>query len=97
MIEVHDPYRLLVIVEQDPKIVLAAIQRSAATFEWFKNEWIHLVAHDPTEQSWHVLENGAFVPYEILQQSVPTVSAILESLSKTEENFPVVELQQKAS
>lgn len=97
MIEVHDPYRLLVIVEQDPKIVLAAIQRSSATFEWFNNEWIHLVSYDPTGQSWHVLENGAFVPYEILQRSVPKVSAILESLSKTEENFPVVELQHKAS
>jgi uncharacterized protein YbcC (UPF0753/DUF2309 family) len=97
MIEVHDPYRLLVIVEQDPKIVLAAIQRSSATFEWFNNEWIHLVAHDPTTQSWYALERGLFIPYDILQKSVPKVSAILESLSKTEENFPVVELQHKAS
>ncbi len=38
MIEVHDPIRLMVIVEHFPEIVLKAIQVTPETYEWFVNE-----------------------------------------------------------
>lgn len=41
MIEVHDPLRLLIIVEQTLDVALKAIERNEATFEWVKNEWVH--------------------------------------------------------
>lgn len=48
MIEIHDPMRLLVIVEHYPKIVQKTIEKNPNTFEWFKNSWIHLVVINPS-------------------------------------------------
>ncbi|MBL0134716.1 MAG: DUF2309 family protein [Chitinophagaceae bacterium] len=50
MIEVHDPVRLLVVVEHRPEIVLKCIQSNSAMYEWFINEWVHLIAFDPIEE-----------------------------------------------
>jgi len=64
MIEVHDPVRLLVIVEHQPDIVLKAIQSSPEVFEWYKNEWVHIVALHPQEKQFYYFKNGAFVKYD---------------------------------
>ena len=97
MIEVHDPYRLLVIVEQTPNVVLATIQRNPATWEWFKNEWVRLVSYDATQQAFFVLNKGNFEPYEVLEEHLPIVEDVLPLIADTPENFPIVELKQKAS
>ena len=64
MIEVHDPVRLLVIVEHRPEIVLKAIQSSPEVFEWYKNEWVHIVALNPEEKQFYYFRNGAFELYK---------------------------------
>lgn len=97
MIEVHDPYRLLVIVEQAPAVVLETIQRSPATWEWFQNEWVRLVAFDAISGTYSLLNKGVFEPYEVLQKELPLVDDVLPLIADTPENFPVVELKHKAS
>jgi uncharacterized protein YbcC (UPF0753/DUF2309 family) len=47
MIEIHDPLRLLVIVEHFPEIVQKVLQNNPNTLEWFQNSWIHLMAVNP--------------------------------------------------
>lgn len=69
MIEIHDPYRLLVIVEQKPDVVLAAISRSAQTYEWFANEWVRLVSYDPERKAFFVFREGQFLPYALVASS----------------------------
>lgn len=64
MIEVHDPVRLLVIVEHRPAIVLKAIQSSPEVFEWYKNEWVHIVALNPDDQQFYYFKDGAFENYQ---------------------------------
>lgn len=66
MIEVHDPLRLLVIVEHLPEVVFEVIQRNPATYEWFKNEWVRLVIFHPEEKSFYVFENQEIKPYNPL-------------------------------
>jgi hypothetical protein len=82
MIEVHDPVRLLMIVEQQPEIVLATISANPELYHWFMNEWIHLIAVDPCKKSLYRFTAGAFVPYVPLTQHVPEVediSSIIET------------------
>lgn len=97
MIEVHDPYRLLVVVQQNPAIVEQAIRRNPATFQWFDNEWIRLVAYDPQQAAFFVWSGGQFEHYEPLQKSVQKVTDILKVIGGSAANFPVVELQNQAS
>lgn len=101
MIEVHDPVRLLMIVEHRPEVVKKVILSNPDLYEWFNNEWIHLVAIHPEKKTLHVFEKGEFVPYTPLTKKLPTIhdiSAMFETTAKmktnhilhaTKENLPV--------
>jgi uncharacterized protein len=103
MIEVHDPVRLMVIVEHQPGIVLKAIQSSPEVFEWYSNEWVHIVALHPAEQQFYYFKNGAFEKYEPITaageiQTIHNMEEFIEGAREmetnhivhaTEENLPV--------
>ncbi|MFN3489343.1 MAG: YbcC family protein, partial [Emticicia sp.] len=89
MIEVHDPIRLLVIVEHFTDIVLSAIKKSDQTYEWFLNEWIHLVVVNPVTKELSYFKDGAFTGYEPLQKTVKSVRDIEDLIESHQENFPV--------
>jgi len=103
MIEVHDPVRLMVIVEQKPEIVLKAIQSSPEVFEWYKNEWVHIVALHPLEKQCYYFKNGAFEKYDPITEkseikTIHNMEDFIEGASEmetnhivhaTEENLPV--------
>ncbi len=101
MVEVHDPVRLLMIVEHHPEVVKKVIQSNPDLYEWFANEWIHLIAIDPKDQTLHVFKDGIFTPYTPLTKVLPTIhdiSRMFETspkmktnqlLDATRENLPV--------
>ena len=103
MIEVHDPVRLLVIVEHKPEIVLKAIQSSPEVFEWYNNEWVHIVALHPEHQQFYYFKNGTFVKYEPITaageiKTIHNMEKFIEGAKEmetnhivhaTEENLPV--------
>ncbi len=107
MIEVHDPVRLLVIVEHQPDIVLIAINSSPEVFEWYKNEWVHIIALHPVEKQFYYFKNGAFEKYEPLTnageiQTIHNMEEFIEGAKEmetnhivhaTEENLPVYLLE----
>ena len=67
MIEIHDPLRLIVIVEHYPEVVLKAIQQYQKTYEWFHNDWVKLVAVDPKNHQIWVFEKEVFKIYKPIQ------------------------------
>ena len=89
MIEVHDPVRLMVVVEHFPEIVHTAISNSAQTYEWFKNEWVRLVAVHPETKILYVFENEKFEVYESILEHVPKIDVELEFGGNYKENLPI--------
>jgi uncharacterized protein YbcC (UPF0753/DUF2309 family) len=89
MIEVHDPVRLLLVVEHFADVVLQVIQKQPETYEWFINEWVHLVAIHPETRELFVFKEGEFISYNPNKQSVETVSDLSSVLETHEENLPV--------
>ncbi|MFN7327836.1 MAG: YbcC family protein [Chitinophagales bacterium] len=101
MVEVHDPVRLLILVEHFPEVVLRTIQSSESLYEWFLNEWVHLMAIHPTNGTFYYFHKGVFQPYEpsvqqppeldhlkaLLHRSHPKVASHIEH--STKENLPV--------
>ena len=73
MVEVHDPIRLLIIVEHFPEVVLKAIQSTPEMYEWFINEWVHLAAVNPETHALYYFKQGAFIPYETLEKALPSI------------------------
>ncbi len=101
MVEVHDPVRLLMIVEHYPGVVKKVIEANPALYEWFANEWVNLVAFDPKKKTLYVFKEGKFVPYTPLTKGLPTVHDLPRmfettlkmktnhTLDATQENLPV--------
>jgi uncharacterized protein YbcC (UPF0753/DUF2309 family) len=88
MIEVHEPVRLLIIVEHFSDVVLKTIQRSPETYEWFKNEWVNLVIVNPLTHELSVFRDEHFVSY--VPTSAVHYSDSIDRLIETQmENLPV--------
>ena len=105
MIEVHDPVRLLVVVEHYPEIVLKAIQSAPEIFEWYNNDWVHIAALHPGTKEIHYFKNGQFSLYNTPTGSIAAISdtgLMVEQAKKmdsnhildaTKENLPVFLLE----
>jgi len=70
MIEVHDPVRLMLIVEHFPEVVLKTIQSSPDYYEWFKNGWVLITAIHPESNQLYFFKNDHFYPYTPLLKKV---------------------------
>ena len=92
MIEVHDPVRLLMIVEHFPEVVLKTIQRLPETYEWFKNEWVKLVAMHPETKMLFVFQEGLFEAYAPMNEGVHMTSDIEQLIEANHDNLPVYTL-----
>lgn len=89
MIEVHDPIRLMMVVEQYPEVVLDTIKRNTATYEWYINNWVNLVAIEPETKKAYRFQQGEFSLYE-LEDTETFVPDHLESIiESSDENLPV--------
>ena len=101
MIEVHDPVRLLVIVEHEPDVVLKTIESAPEMYEWYINEWVHLMVFHPVTAQFYFFKEGAFTPYVPLTRDIRTttdIMALVETAKEmetngivdaTQENLPV--------
>jgi uncharacterized protein len=89
MIEVHDPLRLLIIVEHFPEIVLKTIQKMPEMYEWYINEWVHLAVIHPESKDLFWFQKGEFKPYTPLAQNLQRVENLTPLIESNEENFPV--------
>jgi uncharacterized protein YbcC (UPF0753/DUF2309 family) len=91
MIEVHEPVRLLVVVEHVEEVILEVIQRDAATYEWFKNEWVILAAAHPETRAISIFQNGRFNAYSPAY-SPPEVKDIDAYILRHTDTIPVLKI-----
>ena len=105
MIEVHDPVRLLIIVEHYPHVVLNSIQSTPEMYEWYINEWVHLVVLEPGTGKFHYFHEGSFQNYTTAVSQITRAADIAELITNaskmesnnivdaTRENLPVYTLK----
>lgn len=60
MIEVHDPVRMMFVVEQFPEVILKQLQSEPATYEWYKNNWVYMIAVHPVTRLLYRYNQGKF-------------------------------------
>jgi uncharacterized protein YbcC (UPF0753/DUF2309 family) len=94
MIEVHDPVRLMVIVEHYPDVVLETIKKNPATYEWFANDWVKLCSVHPVSRELYLFSEGEFKAYEPVLPTPQTVNDLSSVIIREHENIPVYLLNQ---
>jgi uncharacterized protein len=77
MIEVHEPARLLIVIEQSPSILDKAIANIGDLKGWLDNEWVRLVSYHPvsheqflyTQYGWEAIDLPTDVESAAARQS----------------------------
>jgi uncharacterized protein len=93
MVEMHDPLRLLMVVEHFPDVVLETARRHPATWAWFAQNWIHLVAFHPKEKRAYRLKKEAFELYTPLLKPDTFAGNLSHLFESSSENIPVLILK----
>lgn len=89
MIELHDPVRILVVVEHFPEVVKYAISKNPATYEWFYNEWVNLIALHPESKQLFRFVKGNFELYKPVEINLPEIEDTLAYSQTSEENLKI--------
>lgn len=60
MIEIHDPLRLLIVVEQRKEIVEKVLAGNAAVMHWIKKDWVKFCIYDYVKKKFFWFSEGKF-------------------------------------
>ncbi|MBI1838096.1 MAG: DUF2309 domain-containing protein [Flavobacteriia bacterium] len=89
MVELHDPVRLLMIVEHFPDVVLKVIQENITTYEWYENKWINLIVVHPENKTLFFFDKGRFSPYSPTDMRINSIDNVNTLVESTHLNLPV--------
>ncbi len=73
MVEIHEPMRLLLVVDATPEALLTVAGRQPEVAELVVNAWVQLVSVHPETGAMAVFDGGRFVPYEPTPTLLPVV------------------------
>jgi uncharacterized protein YbcC (UPF0753/DUF2309 family) len=73
MVEIHEPVRLLTIVEAEPQSLQNVLAAAPDLARLIQNRWIQLVAWSPHNGQFWLFEHGSFVAYEPDSSELPSV------------------------
>ena len=73
MVEIHEPVRLLIVIDAAPEAILAAAERVPVVKNFVVNGWVQLASWHPTTGELAVFEGGGFRPYVPESLQIPVV------------------------
>jgi uncharacterized protein len=88
MVEIHEPMRLLLIVDASTEALLTVASRVAEVAELVVNAWVQLVSRDPETGAMAVFEGGGFVPYAPATTPIEIVHRSRDWHMRTREHVP---------
>lgn len=87
MIEVHEPARLLIAVEQTTDVVDLALSQIGTLKEWLDNQWVRVAAINPIDRTAQYLTPHGWKPTEIPEEfaspKAPSSEAAYRSQTQT--------------
>jgi uncharacterized protein YbcC (UPF0753/DUF2309 family) len=75
MVEIHEPVRLLLVVETTPDTLLRLMAAHEAIGRLVRNAWVQVAALDPHSARVELFEGGAFFPYRPQADRLPTAAS----------------------
>jgi len=78
MVEIHEPMRLLFVVETTAEAMLRILERNEAIGRLCRNEWVQLAVLHPETSEIQVYSDGQFHPYEPESKELPRVKSSVD-------------------
>lgn len=98
MIEVHEPVRLLCIIDASTSALLKVAERVAVVREFVVNDWVRLVSVDPDTGSVELFTAAGFVPLDLRSDpKVPVVQSAVDWYRGQRESLPPARIAPSSS
>ena len=93
MVEIHEPVRILFVIETTPERVLGTIHANALLTEFLEKRWIRLATMDPDDGHIEVYRgDGVFEPLVGGEEPLPVAASSLEYYAGKIEHLPVARI-----
>jgi hypothetical protein len=93
MVEIHEPVRLLFVIETTPETMLKLMDRNAGIGKLVRHGWIHMAVLSPESSDIQLFQDGEFRPYTPQTQELPMVQSSTDWYRGLRDNleFAVIE------
>ena len=88
MVEIHEPVRLLVVIEAKPELIASAAAESPHVWRLVRNDWLRVVALDPESATLSVFQDGSFRAWEPEACVLPVVERSVGWYGGRREHLP---------
>ncbi len=88
MVEIHEPLRILFVIQTTPEAMLAIMERNARIGRLVRGSWIHLATIDPATSEIQIFKNGEFHPHEVGKTELSEVNSSRECYRGSREHLP---------
>lgn len=78
MIEIHEPLRILFVIETTPQVILSLMERNETIRRLITNEWIQLATLDPHSSTIHQYTRNGFKVYSPGTSPLPVVNRSID-------------------
>jgi uncharacterized protein YbcC (UPF0753/DUF2309 family) len=75
MIEIHEPMRILFVIETSPEGMTKVMDRDPMIRRLCRNGWVQLAVFDAETNRFQVLHDGEFKPYRMRSDAMPSVKS----------------------
>jgi uncharacterized protein YbcC (UPF0753/DUF2309 family) len=94
MVEIHEPMRILFVIEQLPEKVLGILEKNPGLDRLVRNGWVQLATLSPQTQEISLYEAGRFVPYRSGAEPTPCYMSSHDYFGMHREHLPLVQIAQ---
>jgi uncharacterized protein YbcC (UPF0753/DUF2309 family) len=75
MVEIHEPVRLLIVIETTPEKFSAIMDRNEGIGKACRHGWVQIVTWDPDSAAMHILRGDHFEPYRLEAKELPKAAS----------------------
>jgi uncharacterized protein YbcC (UPF0753/DUF2309 family) len=87
-IDIHEPVRLLFVIETHPEKLLAIVDSNPVIAKIFRNQWAHFATLDPNTSKLYRYVNQEFAEYKNPEASLPVANSSLDCYLATRDHLP---------
>jgi uncharacterized protein YbcC (UPF0753/DUF2309 family) len=96
MVEIHEPVRILFVIETTPERLIEVVNASAALKQLVGNRWIRIATIDPASGAVHVYRNGVFEEFDEPLERLPVALSSAEWYRGKIEHLPMAWIHSEA-
>lgn len=92
MVEVHEPVRILFVIETTPERLGGVIAASPALTEFVANRWVRVATMDPETGTLAMYRDGTYVPFDAPQEPLPSAPTSVHWYRGKLEHLPLAKI-----